>query len=323
MEELVAEIGMTLLLAVHLLCVNVAGGGPIVAAWLDWRSTRGSQVAAEAARYLGRASLVGLMVGAALGVLIGWLKWDADYQALWLGPMSYKMKWAIVEAVFSLILVAGWHVWLPRKAGGSPGPMWMRMVIAILASTNLLYHFPMLFSVAAQLQEAGETTGAAIGGRQFRALVHTDTILLTIHVTLASIAVAGVVLAGLASRLLRRGDPGSAAVVGRWSGRWALIPSLAQLPVGLFMLTVLPPQQQALLLGNSTAGILLFACAIGASLWLLNDLAQLGMGEVNRPLLIRAMTAMLLTVSLMTAMQQQTRLRSPQSAAAANEVTSP
>jgi hypothetical protein len=185
--------------------------------------------------------------------------------------------------------------------------MWMRSFIAVLAATNLLYHFPMLFSVAAQLQEAGETTGPALGGRAFRGLVHTDTILLTIHVTLASMAVAGVVLLGLATRKLARGDAGNAEVVARWGSRWALIPSLAQLPVGLFMLTVLPPQQQAMLMGNSTVGILLFVGAIFAALWLVNDLAQLGMGEVSRLLLIRAMTAMVVTVVLMTGMQMQTR----------------
>jgi len=319
----VLEIALCLLLAAHLLCVNVAGGGPIVGAWLDWKGTHGSEVAASAAIYLGRASWLGLLLGAALGVVIGWLKWDAEYRDLWLGPMSYKMKWAIVEAVFSLVLVAGWWLWLPRRAGGGKWAMWIRVVIAILASTNLLYHFPMLFSVAAHLQEAGQTTGPAIGGRQFRALVHTNTVLLEIHVALASIAVAGVFLAGLASRLLRRGDAETAAVVARWSGWWALIPSLAQLPVGLYMLTILPPNQQAALMGNSALGLVLFIGAIGASLWLMNDLAQLGMGEVNRSLLIRSMTAMLITVSLMTAMQQQTRFKSQQSAAAADLETPP
>lgn len=301
---------MCLLLTAHLLCVNVASGGPIVATWLDWRATRGHEIAAQAAVYLARASVLGLLLGAALGILVGWLKWDSDYRALWLGPLSYKMKWAIVEAVFSLLLMIGWMMWLPRRAGGSRKAMWTRAVVAALATTNLLYHFPMLFSVAAQLTDAGETAGPVLGGRAFRGFVHADTIVLEIHVALASVAVAGVVLMGLASRLMRHGDSEHGAMVARWSGRWALVPSLLQLPIGLWMLSVLPPTQQALLMGNSTIGIVLFVAAIGAALWLLNDLAQLGMGEVNRPLLIRAMTAMLITVTLMTGMQLQTRSKS-------------
>src|SRR5262249_48601788 len=155
----------------------------------------------------------GLLLGAVLGIVVGWLKWDADYQALWLGPMSYKMKWAIVEAVFSLILIAGGCAWLPRTSGGNRGAMWMRGAIAILAATNLLYHFAMLFSVAAQLQEAGETTGPVLGGRAFRAVIHTDTVVLEIHVALASVAVTGVALMGLASRMLLQGDAENGSLV--------------------------------------------------------------------------------------------------------------
>jgi hypothetical protein len=322
MEELLAGIGMTLLLALHLLSVNVASGGPIITAWLDWRATRGSEVAAQAASYLARASLFGLLLGAALGLLVGWLKWDSTYQALWLGPLSYKMKWAIVEAVFSLILMVGWLAWLPRHGGGNKKAMWCRAVIAVLAATNLLYHFPMLFSVAAQLQEAGETTGPVLGGRAFRGLVHVDTIALEVHVALASVAVAGVVLVGLASRLLRHGEIENAAAVARWAGRWALIPSLVQLPVGLWMLSALPPQQQAALMGNSTIGIMLFAAAIGTALWLLNELAKLAMGEIGRLLLMRTVAAMLFTVTLMTGMQLQTRtIPSPSSAVEQSEVS--
>jgi len=195
--------------------------------------------------------------------------------------------------------------------------------MAVLAATNLLYHFPMLFSVAAQLHEAGETSGPAIGGRAFRALIHTDSVLLEIHVALASVGVAGAALLLAAARQLSRGDAKGAEMTARWGSRWALIPSLAQLPVGLYMLTVLPPAQQALIMGNSTMGVLLLVGAMGASLWLINDLAQLGMGEVNQPLLVRAMAAMLVTVTLMTGMQQQTRAKSWRLPTAADAEASP
>src|SRR5262245_28011380 len=108
----------SLLLAAHLLCVNLASGGPLLGAWLDWLGTRGNASSAKAAIYLARASLVGFIAGAALGLLIGWIKWDADYRSLWLGPLSYKLVGAIIEAVFSLALILGWWLWLPAKPGG-------------------------------------------------------------------------------------------------------------------------------------------------------------------------------------------------------------
>ena len=109
---------MSLLVATHLLCVNVASGGPIVAAWLDWRGMRGSEIAARAAVFLGRAAVIGLLLGALLGVLVGWLKWTPDYEALWLGPLSYKLKWSLLEAIFSLMMLAVWCWFLPGRAGG-------------------------------------------------------------------------------------------------------------------------------------------------------------------------------------------------------------
>src|SRR5262245_31453896 len=83
----VSLLGMSLLLAAHLLCVNVAAGGPLVAAWLDWRG-RGDEAAGRAAKWLAGWSVIGLEAGAVLGLLIGWLKWDADYRSLWTGPLS-------------------------------------------------------------------------------------------------------------------------------------------------------------------------------------------------------------------------------------------
>src|SRR5438128_1222496 len=146
---------ITILLAAHLLCVNVAAGGPLLGVWLDWRGTRGDEPAAKGAVYLARASLVGFVAGAALGLWIGWLKWDADYRSLWLGPLSYKLQGAVIEAVFSLVLMLGWWLWLPGKTGGSIAAVATRALLAMLAATNLLYHFPLLFSVAARLQAKG------------------------------------------------------------------------------------------------------------------------------------------------------------------------
>ena len=305
------EIVITLLLAVHLLCVNVASGGPIVAAWLDWRGTRGDEAAARAAAYLARWSLIGLVAGAALGLAIGWLKWSAAYSSLWTGPLSYKLHWAVVEAIFSLLLLVGWWLWLPGRAGGTSAPLAARCAMAVLASTNLLYHFPLLFSVAARLVDAGAVSGEQIGGAAFRRLmVQGDTPALAVHVCLASIAVAGIMLLGLALRWFRQGDEASASKMARWGGRWAFGASVAQLPVGLWTLMLMPADAQSRWMGESAVGTLLFVAALVAAVWLISDLAHIALGEVTRPLIMRAMAAMTITVVLMTAMQHQARLRS-------------
>jgi len=299
---------LTGLISAHLVCVNVASGGPIVAAWLDWRGARGDEAAAKGAVYLARASLLALFVGATLGLVVGWLKWDADYRALWIGPLSYKLHWAVVEAVFSLVLIVGWWLWLPGRGGGSKLAMNARCMVALLAASNLLYHFPVLFSVAGRLAAAGEVGGGSIGGAEFRHLmIVEETPALAVHVVLASVAMAGMTLLGLALRWLKRGDAEGAGKVARWGATWALLPSVAQLPVGLWTLMALPAAAQSHVMGESLLATVLFLASLAAALWLINDLVHVAMGELTRGLLIRAMTAMLITVVLMTAMQQQTR----------------
>ena len=180
--------------------------------------------------------------------------------------------------------------------------------MAVLAATNLLYHFPILFAVASQLLQAGETSGSRIGGADFRRLmIAGDAPALAIHVVLASLAVSAIPLLGFALRSQRQGNDADAVRLARWGGRWALVPSLLQLPVGLWTLLMLPAAAQSQIMGESTLGTLLLVAALGAALWLVNDLVHVAMGETNRLMLVRAMTAMLVTVTLMTAMQQHIR----------------
>jgi hypothetical protein len=303
----VEDLGMSLLLAAHLLCVNVAAGGPLVAAWLDWRG-RGDEAAGRAAKWLAGWSLIGFLTGAILGVFIGWLKWDADYRALWTGPLSYKLHWAGIEAIFSLVLMIGWWAWLPGRSARGVVAAVSRIALALLASTNLLYHFPILFAVAARLDDTGQTTGERIGGAAFRQLmVIGEAPAMAVHVTLASVAVGATMLLGLSLRWRRKGDEVAAYKVALWGGRWALAASALQLPVGLWTLLMLAPDAQGRIMGNSALGMALFMFSLAAALWLVRELVHVALGDGTRPALIRVMALMVATVVLMTAMQQHAR----------------
>jgi hypothetical protein len=303
-----------LVLTAHLLCVNVAAGGPILAVWLEWR---GDDLARRAARYLAAASLLGLLVGGLLGVLLGWLKWTPDYQSLWTGPLSYKMHWAAAELLFSLLL-AGLYWWLVNRAGGSSrGARFGRGAIALLNGTNLLYHFPPLFLVASQLHTAGQTSGEVIRGAAFRQFMTSGvTPALVVHIGFASLAVAALALLGLALRAARHGDSAAASQFALWGGRWSLAASLVQLPVGLWTLATLSAVEQSRLMGNDPLATGLFLAAMLSACWLLRELATVALGETTRGAMIRAMSAMLIVVGLMAAMQQAARPATAVSAAA-------
>jgi hypothetical protein len=91
---------------------------------------------------------------------------------------------------------------------------------------------------------------------------------------------------------------------GAW---WALVPSLLQLPVGLWTLAALPADAQSRIMGDAGLGIFVFIAAMGSSLWLMGELAHVAFGETTGSRLWRAVVAMVVTIVLMTAMQQQAR----------------
>jgi hypothetical protein len=308
------ELISTLLLIVHLLCVNVAAGGPILCVWLEWR---GDGLARRAAAYMSRMSLLSLIGGGLLGLAICWLKWTPGYRALWTGPLSYKLHWGAAEILFSLAMALVYWLLVRGKGGNSTGSRVGRGAVALLNGTNLLYHFPPLFVVVDKLYTSGQIPSEIIRGAQFRQLAWTHEVpALVFHFAFASVAVAGVMLMGLALRWMRQDQPPTdIAKVAVWGSCWALGASLVQLPLGLWMLAVLPSTTQSSLMGNELVGTSLFIAAMLAVFWQLRELAGVALGEVTRPALIRAMSAMLVTIALMTAMQQSVRPVAPNTTA--------
>src|SRR4051794_10513994 len=86
------------LLSLHLICMNVAAGAPLVCIWLEWKLRRkNDDVAKAAADYLAAATLVTLVAGSLLGLVMGWLLWTQEYAAIWTERLSHKMHWGALE----------------------------------------------------------------------------------------------------------------------------------------------------------------------------------------------------------------------------------
>src|SRR6478736_699498 len=94
------ELAIIPLLALHLLCVNVASAGPLVCIFLEWREGRNDPLAGQVATYLGRISFWTLLLGGVLGLAIGALLWTDQYETLWTKTMAYKASWGIGEYFF-------------------------------------------------------------------------------------------------------------------------------------------------------------------------------------------------------------------------------
>jgi hypothetical protein len=292
-----------ILLSLHLAAMNVAGGAPLASVWLEWRERRAGAVTTAAADYLAAAALLSLLTGIVLGLGLIGLRWSPTFVELWSGPMARKMYWGLGELVFSLVLAGGYWAWRSRVRKPGPFARAGRVFLPLLSGTNLLYHFPALFLVASHLSEEGLTSGPSLTAREFRQqMMAGPTPALTVHVVLASIAAAGIALLGLALRWQRQNhDAEERKRLTTGAARLALVPTVLQILVGLWILVKVEPLTQNQLLGGNLPAAVCFLAGVLVALWLMQLLASLAFGEVERRVIIKSMAAFLGTILLMTA----------------------
>ena len=305
--------------ALHLLAVNVASAAPLVCCWLRWRETRHEDAAAGAVgRYLARQSSWMLLWGSALGmVLVG---------LLWLGPdhryfdlirqhdefLRPKLWWGLAELVFSLGCMWAYAVTWDRLGGGGRLKRGIHHLLAVLAATNLIYHFPPLFAVMSALSvNPSLLDGAMLDRKVFlRLMGSSEVIWMVVHVLLASVATTGVMMMGFALRMARQADDTTEAeTVAIWGGRIALLPSIAQLLAGVYVLFHLPGDMQKQFMGGDMPTTLLFGLSVVAALALMHSLAAVALGDVQRKTIIRSMALLVLTVLLMSAALHVAKMR--------------
>jgi hypothetical protein len=299
------------------LAVNVAGAGPLVAIWLEWRAKRAGNSASwiAAARSLAILSLVAALVGVGLGLIA---------LAILLPPPSDGSTGAFAAAIrqvtpdrwwftageiaFYLLCVFGYIILL-REPTRRVIP---RRVLAVAAATNLLYHFPALFTILAVVPTRPELIGVPLDRAVFhKLLVDPEVISRVMHVWLASLAVTGVATSWIAWRQREIADEASASEEFRaqsaLGGRIALVATMLQVPVGIWVLMTLPERAQSRLLGRDLLVTGAFALAILTSLALMYHLAMLALADFSRRRIALAGGLMCGVVFLMTTALQLAR----------------
>ena len=289
-------------LSAHLLAVGVATAAPFVCVLCDWRSRRrGDAELARVGRRLAGDCFWLFLVGVALGFIqLAWLLWRGspeDVEALRAMPVS-RWWFGVVELLIYLAcMLAYWYGYDRWQRRG-----WHRL-LAIAAGTNLGYHFPALFTIVSVVGERSELWGTTINFRVL--LTDRETIARVLHFWLASFAVTGV-LAMRSWRLTQPALNNESATThdqpGTSFGAWiALVATGLQMPLGLWLLTTLPPAAQHLLMGRSAIATGLLIAAVVASLALLHLLASMTMGQVESRLVRRSAALVIAIVTLMVA----------------------
>jgi hypothetical protein len=296
----VLELGVSFVLALHLMCVNVAAAGPLVCVWLDWRAAS-DDLARRAGRFLAISSIALLLVGGGLGIAIAGLLWNDAYHDL-MHAFSYKIVWGAWELLFSVVLMAVYAVVVAIAPARRIGWRLLRASIAVLAATNLLYHFPTLFIAISEVG-AGYLDGPPrIDAAAFRQMMAESSVLArSVHFWLASIAVTGITLVAYARWLQRSEDEmTNGGRLATWGARIALVPTLLQILVGVWLLSVLPASMQQRMLGEDLMAASLLGLSIIAALWLMHQLSAVAMGDTKPKSLNIAILLMCSVVLLMT-----------------------
>ena len=320
----VLQVGSILLLAMHFVAVDLTMAGPLVCIWLAWRESRYTdRLAGTLNVETARASLVALAIGIAVGCLELAIFWLADDRHFWRAVASVasgRLWFALAELIFFALCMAG-YLWIFGRPVRRP---WIATVLALLASLDLMAHFPPLFTMLNLLADRPSLFGQRLESALYRSLLaDPEVVSMTAHVYLAAIAVTAVFVMARAARLGAASPLRSAAeaeselpatglaavpppvVLG--SARAALLATLLQLPVGIGVMLSVPNRLRDALLGDDLLATLPFACGVLATLGLLHTLAAVGLGDRDPRQVRRSLGLMLLTILFMTATLQRVR----------------
>ena len=251
-------------------------------------------------------SLWALLAGSALGALL--LVIPSQGAAAALQRFPARAYWfAGAEFIFSalcmLVLAAAW-----RSAWGR---RWLGVLIALLTSTNLLYHFPPLMGVFGRLVVQPTWAQAATLHRPelLQLMGRPEILALSVHFALASLTTALMAAGWIVSKQVvgesdardSAEDVQAARRFVRQSYGAALAVTVVQLGSGVWLLVALTAVDRGRLLGGQWPASLVFAAGLFSALKLLERLgvvtwgADLGKGPRQ------AMHWLVLTVVLMTA----------------------
>lgn len=301
------EIVLAVILAAHLLAVDVAMAGPLVCVWCEWRGgRRGEPSSEELAGRLAALSLWALSAGSVLGgVLLGvrYLADDRAYiTAVWAIPHD-RIWFGLAELGFSFACLAAyvalWNRWRGHR-------VWHRL-LALAAASNLLVHFPALFAVISVVATRRGLADAALDRAAYRRLLFDGEVLARMaHVWLAAAAVTGIVVVALAMRASAAATTDPIRERHVKAGAWlALVATLLQFPVGVWVVLATPETARRPLLGGDWMATGFFVVSLLLAVQLVHLLWAIALGEAGSKQVRQAIAVVTVLVLFMVG----TRLR--------------
>ena len=300
----------TLVMAAHLICVNIAAVGPLACIGLARRARRtGDGGANDLARWLAllcnKLLLLGMVLGALQFLIIYWQGQSEYFDALGRMPKS-RLHWGTAELLFYFVCMLPYALMWQRL---SKRPL-LHAFLAVMAATNLLYHFPPLFIIISQLAYLPNRE-VVLDGAGFRAMMVDPAVLSRVsHHLLAAVAITSAVIMWRAAK--RDAVPNDEEAAGqewlpiaRVAAWWALGATAAQIPSGIWLTLNLAESRRSAVLGDDLPATSLFLCAMAGALMLLHHLAAVALGETERRSVRKAFWLLVLVLVLMNGVLQR------------------
>jgi hypothetical protein len=299
------------LLAIHLVAVNVGSAGPLAAAWLLQRSSEADAPRRRLAQRVARGTFLSLLIGLALGGALLLLPLPGMQAALQRLPERTYI-FAAAELLFSVACGIG-LIYAARSERPRPALAWL---LALLSSSNLLYHFPPLMIVMGELAVDPRWSGHELidHAAMLRLWMRPEVASLWAHFVLASLAAGPIAALWLQRDEAGNGNVGMAPTSRRLAS-WALAATVLQLPVGVWVAVAAEASTREALMGGSVAASASFIVGVFAALGLMQALAHVAMGETQASARRKCAWMFALVALLMTATLRTSRTANDNAAA--------
>ena len=295
---------------IHLLVVAVAAAGPLVCIVLNAKQlnrknaperealwTIGTRMGQHANRALLLGSVMGLVVAAMISS-------DEVHQRCHV--VQDRFLFAGIEWIFSWVLLLFTQRWWKSRPDGLKSFV-VRSVVILLATTNLLYHFPILFMLINELPVSLvvelESTSSQLSRAQFYEYAFTNSMLARwLHTVVSLVMVAVAYTAVISLRYARdvSGVPRDVSVrIVNWTARTIVF--LLFIQIGLGLLTVMTMPDMKRIMGGNVLVTALFAGAMCLLLIQLQQWTSLMSRRVDPQAVARAVTTLIALFSCMTA----------------------
>lgn len=304
--QIIHILGMVL----HLLVIAVAAAGPLLCIPLNAKQLNRKDLTERDAYWtlgttLSRHANRALIIGSLFGLIVAGIIWNDDFHQR-CHVLKSRFMYAGIEWVFSCVLLLITHRWWSKRPDGLKSFVF-RSLLIVLATTNLLYHFPIIFMLVHEIPDNVVadlvSSGTELSRQQFYEYAFSSSMLARwLHIVVSMLMISFAYLAMISLRFA--GDTNdvareTAVRIVRWSARNMLIMLFAQIGLGLMALMTM--KNSRLVMGGDVMVTALFGGAMCLLLLQIQQWTALMSRKIDPQAVARAVTTLIALFSCMTA----------------------